>query len=303
MIITDPKQYTTRSAMQELVNTCEADFEKQLSDLCREVCNGDYSVVLLSGPTCSGKTTTTNKLIASLCQKGADVHIVSVDDFYYDRMYLMARSEQLGFDVDFESIAAIDLPFFQMCMRSLLEGKKTLLPRYDFVLGRRNAYEAYQLQSNSVIIVEGIQSVYPEITAVFSEVSNLSVFISTAQAVACGESVFDPTEIRLIRRLVRDSRNRGATAEFTFSLWKSVTDNEIKSILPYQDKAHVKLNSSMAYEPYLMKSFLIPLLEKDVSSESPYYHTAKKLIDKVKELPSLDPSLIPSESVYHEFIG
>ena len=303
MIITDPKRYQEYEYTRQLVNDCEEAFEKQLAQLCTKVGLESYKVILLSGPTCSGKTTTTNKLVETLNNKGNDVYIVSVDDFYYDRMYLMARSEQLGADVDFESIAAIDLPFFKMCMQSLLSGEKTLLPHYDFKLGRRSAYYAYQLKENSVIIVEGIQSVYPEITKVFEGTDNLSVFISTERGVCCGESCFTPVELRLIRRLVRDSRNRGATAEFTFSIWKSVTDNEERSIMPYKDKAVVKIDSSMGYEPYLMRQFLIPLLEKDVSKDSPYYLMAKSLVERLEKLPTLDALLIPKESVYHEFIG
>ena len=303
MITTDPKQYLDPQVARQLVYDCEEAFENQLSALCRTVGLGDYQIILLSGPTCSGKTTTTNKLVQTLNDRGNDVHIVSVDDFYYDRMYLMARSEQLGQDVDFESIAAIDLPFFKMCMQSLLEGKKTLLPKYDFMLGRRSAYDAYELTDNSVVIVEGIQSVYPEIAQVFCNTKNLSVFISTEKSVCCGDSVFPPQELRLIRRLVRDSRHRGATAEFTFSLWKSVTDNEAKSIFPYKDKAQVKIDSSMGYEPYVMRSFLIPLLQKDVAKDSPYYSLAASLIKRLEQLPSLDATLIPDGSVYHEFIG
>ena len=303
MIITDPKQYTDPSAMRQLVFASEEAFENQLSNLCKTVRLGNYKIILLSGPTCSGKTTTTNKLVETLCQKGSDVHIVSVDDFYYDRMYLMARCEQLGEDLDFESIAAIDLPFFKMCMESLLSGKKTLLPHFDFVLGRRNAYDAYQLKENSVLIVEGIQAVYPEIAQIFSKTENLSVFISTARGISCGKCTFSAKELRLIRRLVRDSRHRGATAEFTFSIWKSVTDNEEKSIIPYKDSADVQLDSTMEYEPYLMKSFLIPLLENDVASDSPYYPRARALIKKLENLPTLDETLIPDNSVYQEFIG
>ena len=303
MIITDPKRYQEYEYARQLVNDCEAAFENQLAELCKRVGLANYKVILLSGPSCSGKTTTTNKLVETLNNKGDDVYIVSVDDFYYDRMYLMARSEQLGADVDFESIAAIDLPFFKMCMQSLLNGEKTLLPHYDFVLGRRTAYYAYQLKENSVIIVEGIQSVYPEITKVFEQTDNLSVFISTERGVECGDCCFDPTELRLIRRLVRDSRHRGATAEFTFYIWNSVTENERKSIMPYKDKSDIKIDSSMGYEPYLMRSFLIPLLEKDVAKDSPYYQNARSLIERLEKLPPLDASLIPKGSVYCEFSG
>ncbi len=304
MIVTDPRLLTNEEAKRQLVFDCEAAFEKQLTDLCDSVCGReDLRAIMLSGPTCSGKTTTANKLIRSLRENGKDVHVVSVDDFYYDRMYLMARSEQLGFDVDFESIVSIDLPFFKMCMQSLLAGEKTLLPRYDFKLGRRNAYEAYQMKENSILLVEGIQAIYPEIVSVFSHIPSVSVFINAARSIVCGKSTFDPIEVRLVRRLVRDSRHRGACAEFTFSLWKSVTDNEKRSILPYMDTVTYRLDSSMGYEPYIMRAYLIPLLEKDISSDSPYYKEARSLIDRLQDLPVIDPTGLPNSSVYHEFIG
>ena len=304
MIVTDPKRFVSQEEQRNLVNDCEAQFEKQLEKLCEGVCaTKDLRAIMLSGPTCAGKTTTANKLICSLRAIGKDVHVISVDDFYYDRMYLMARSEQLGFDVDFESIAAIDLPFFKMCMQSLLEGKKTLLPRYDFVLGRRSAYDAYQMQNNSILLVEGIQAIYPEITEVFAGKRSVSVYISAERGISCGNCRLTPTEVRLVRRLVRDSRKRGAGAEFTFSIWKSVTDNEQKSIFPYKNGVTYLLDSTMAYEPYLMRGFLLPLLEKDVPQESPYYALARLFIERFADLPDLDPALLPASSVYHEFIG
>lgn len=303
MIYSDPKQLFSEEAMRHLVNDSEERFEKQLTDLCENVGKiGNLRAIMLSGPTCSGKTTTANKLIRSLIADGKDVYVVSVDDFYYDRMYLMARSEQLGFDVDFESIAAIDLPFFKMCMQSLLEGKKTLIPKYDFKLGRRSRYEAYQMMENSILLVEGIQAIYPEITAVFAEVSTVSIFISVAQSIHFGQFSFDKTEARLVRRLVRDHYHRSSGVEFTFALWKSVTDNEIKSIWPYRDLATYQIDSAMAYEPYMMKDELLTLLKEGVSKESPYYEAANTLICKLKDLPSCKASYLPPESVYHEFI-
>jgi len=226
-----------------------------------------------------------------------------VDDFYYDRMYLMARSEQLGFDVDFESIASIDLPFFKMCMQSLLRGEKTLLPHYDFVLGRRSNYEAYQMGENSVLLVEGIQAIYPEIRAEFAACASVSVFISVESAIDCKEAVFSPTEVRLVRRLVRDHHYRGANTEFTFSLWKSVTDNEKASILPYMHTATYRLDSAMAYEPYIMKNQLIPLLLSQIFEKSPYYEKSRDLIAKLQKLPDCPADYLPPHSVYHEFIG
>lgn len=304
MIVNDPRLILSEEDKRNLVKDCEARFEKQLEDLCDGVCAQEgLRAIMLSGPTCAGKTTTANKLIRSLRAIGKDVHVVSVDDFYYDRMYLMARSEQLGCDVDFESIAAIDLPFFRMCMSSLLAGSKTLLPRYDFVLGRRSAYEAYQMTDNSILLVEGIQAIYPEICCIFANEKSVSVYISAERGIVCGNCKLTPTEVRLVRRLVRDSRKRGATAEFTFSIWKSVTDNEQKSILPYKNGVTYRLDSTMAYEPYLMRGFLLPLLQRDVPPSSPYYAVARLFMDRFADLPDISPALLPDSSVYHEFIG
>ena len=304
MIRSDPMSLQTPKAMRQLVLDSEERFECQLRDLCDQVSSlRDLRTIMLSGPSCSGKTTTANKLIGSLVKSGRDVHVISVDDFYYDRMYLMARSEQLGKDVDFESIVSIDLPFFKMCMDSLLSGEKTLLPHYDFKLGRRSSYESYQMTENSVLLVEGIQAIYPEIVSVFDTQPKVSVFSCVESDIACGDVVFDCTEVRLIRRLVRDHHFRGANAEFTLSLWKSVTNNEKRSIFPNRHLVDYSINSAMAYEPYVMRDYLIPLLESGVPKNSPYYQTARSLMDRLASLPSCESKWIPKKSVYREFIG
>ncbi len=304
MIQSDPRALVDRETMRQLVNDSEKRFEQQLDDLCDSVgAMRGLRVIMLSGPSCSGKTTTAGKLIRSLSEGGKDVHVISVDDFYYDRMYLMARSEQLGKDVDFESIVSIDLPFFKMCMQSLLCGEKTLLPRYDFKLGRRCSYETYQMKPNSILLVEGIQAIYPEITEVFQNENKVSVFSCVESAIACGDVVFEPTEVRLIRRLVRDHHFRGANTEFTLSLWKSVTKNEEKNIFPNRHTVDFAIDSAMAYEPYVMKDALIPLLQAEINEHSPYCTRMQSLIMRLSDLPSLDADLIPRGSVFREFIG
>ncbi len=303
MIRSDFGALVNQETMRQLVDDSEKRFEQQLNDLCDRVgAMQSLRVIMLSGPSCSGKTTTAGKLIRSLRESGRDVHVISVDDFYYDRMYLMARSEQLGQDVDFESIASIDLPFFKMCMQSLLSGEKTLLPHYDFKLGRRSSYETYEMKHNSILLVEGIQAIYPEITEVFKNEKTVSVFSCVKSAIACQDVVFEPTEVRLIRRLVRDYHFRGANTEFTLSLWKSVTENEEKNIFPNCHTVDFAIDSAMAYEPYVMKDALIPLLRKEVDEHSPYYQEAQSLILRLQTLPSLDTDLIPEGSVFREFI-
>ena len=289
--------YTEEKAF-EYVKNCEDAFEKLLSDTLSSVLNTpDLKIITLSGPSCSGKTTTARKLTAEIEKTGRRAKVLSIDDFYRDSL----RFEE---NPDFESAAAIDLDYFSECTKSLFEGKTTYFPVYDLGRGVRRGTAEYIPAKDDIYIFEGIQAVYPEITTHLRDLGYTSVFINVTDDVSVDGVVFDKNEIRLVRRLVRDRLFRSASAEFTFSLWDSVRSNEEKNIFPHVPALDNFINSFLPYEFFLMRGRVIPLLET-VPEDSVYFERAKKLKDKVSLLPEcpVTEEMIPKNSLYREFIG
>ena len=297
------KNFRSQKDKAAYVAECERAFETQLESICDGLCaGGRLRAIALSGPTCSGKTTTAAKLIGDLSALGADVHMISIDDFFREREALDREAEVAGGSApDYDSIKAVDLGLFAECTDNLLSGRRTVLPRYDFGSGQRGEGETIVPGDNSVFIFEGIQAVYPEITALLPEDAK-SVFISVADDIELNGVYFNRRDVRLMRRLVRDYKFRGAKPEFTFYIWRSVLTNEERSINPYESGADVRINSLMPYEIFVAAGELVPLLEL-VPTDSRYYPKALELEEKLGKFDPIPAGLIPNGSVLREFYG
>ncbi len=245
MITLNPR-IPSESAKLELIKSSEAKFEARLDEVCREVLAENVKIIALSGPTCSGKTTTANKLTSELTKNGIEVHLVSIDNFFLPRTEEDFEHMRSGKQIDYDSVEALDLELLKKCAASIIAGEPTDLPIYDFVARRATRFEHVDPNDHSVFIFEGIQAIYPEITALFGE-KYKSIYICVDEDVQIGEWYFMRRELRLLRRLVRDYKFRGASPEFTLYLWRGVTKNEDKSILPYADTVDIKINSFMEY--------------------------------------------------------
>ncbi len=285
------------------VARCEADFERQLDEVCAALLKKkDLRIIALSGPTCSGKTTTGNKIVSELTAAGANVHIISIDDFFHEQD-ISKRDEQMasGKNFDYDSIDAIDFELLKEKSASILRGDPTELPGYDFTTGRRFVRETVDPDEHSVFVFEGIQAIYPEVRALLGE-RCVSVYISVAEDLEFNEIFFGRRELRLIRRLVRDYKFRGADPTFTFYLWRSVVSNEEKNIYIHEDSVDYRINSLMPYEVMLLKKDLLAILA-EVDENSMYYAKALDFARRMEAVPVLDPALVPAESVMREFIG
>ncbi len=284
----------------DFVTKCEHDFELRLDKAIKEVVEANVKILLLSGPTCSGKTTTANKLIAELEANGRKITIISIDDFFYERdggRIVKDDNEK----IDYDSINAIELPLLQDCIRHARVGNTIRVPIYDFISQKRTGYNEHVITENEIIIFEGIQAVYPEIVALF-DTSFVGIFINVNEDTCINGIEFTKNEIRFIRRIVRDRRFRGASADFTFYLWETVRENEEKSIFPNKDVCTIQLDSFMPYELFLMKKYAIETL-LEVLPESKYYKYAQGLIKKMSSLDEVDYKYIPRNSLYTEFLG
>ena len=284
----------------DFVRVCEADFEAKLDGVCREIIDSETKIIALSGPTCSGKTTTAGKLTQELTKNGAEVHLVSIDNFFRERDCLDREAIMANKNIDYDSVDAIDLALLEDKVRSIIAGEPTDLPVYDFTLGRCVRYERVDPNEHSVFVFEGIQAIYPEVTALFGG-SYKSVYICVEDDVEAGEAYFGKRELRLMRRLIRDYKYRGASPEFTFFLWRSVAANEDRSILPYAETADIRINSFMPYEIYLMSAVLPEILGL-VPDTHVYYPKAYEIMRKLSGITKLSPELVPKTSLLREFI-
>lgn len=300
MITVDRTSFTKDEA-KDFVLACEARFAKNAAQLLEQLLSDEATeCITLSGPTCSGKTTMAGKLTDAITKAGKNAVVLSIDDFFKTRLFPNVPDHE----VDYDSVDAIDLAYLSECADKMLRAERTPLPRYDFVSGTRSETGEYVPTQDDIIIFEGIQAVYPEVVRLFRGYPYKSIFISVQQPLSVGGTVFTPEEIRLSRRIVRDYRCRAASPAFSFHIWKSVRANEEKNIYPYMSGCDFKIDSCMAYEPFMIAPHLIPLLES-VPIDSPYFADAMRLREKYScvEGAVIPSELLPEDSLYREFLG
>lgn len=293
--------FSSEEEIRKYVDECEAAYRAEVSAACAYAAAGG-SIITLAGPTCSGKTTTALILDGDFLAMGKTLHTISIDDFYFDRDFLIERSKAKGEGVDYDSPSTIDLALFGKVVADIEDGGTVTLPRFDFKTGTRVSMETIDITDGDVFLFEGIQAVYPELTRHLAGHNFTSLFISVEQPLLCGSVIFDTRELRFMRRLVRDARTRGAGAEFTCSLWDSVTANEDLHIYPNLGNVHCRIDSLLPYEVSVIKPFVLALLET-LSPESAYRAQADALREKLKDVPVIDAKFVPRDSVFREFIG
>lgn len=290
--------FNSEEEISRFVDECEKSFEWRLDKASEKIVNSGASIILLSGPTCAGKTTTAEKIIEDFNKIGKSVTVISLDNFFKDVKDTRVVSDK---EIDYDSVDALDLEELRKCIESIGVGKIVKEPIFDFLSQSRNGYNEHLITENHVIIFEGIQAVYPEVTALFKG-NFVGIFINVQDDVCVNGEIFKKDEIRLIRRIVRDIKFRAASADFTFYLWKSVRKNEEKSIYPNQGVCSVTLDSFMEYEIFLMKPYLKDALSK-IPRSSQYFDDAESLLKKFENIQEISYDYIPENSLYTEFLG
>lgn len=286
---------------RQYVAQCDADFEERLDKMMKQICACDgIDFITLSGPTCSGKTTASKKLISEFSERGKKVKIISLDDFFRDREVL--EKECGGGRLDFDSEKALDIAELQRFMHGLQTSGQARLPKFDFELARRTHFEQFSMKDADIVVFEGIQAIYPAFTSLFFKDAKLkTIYISVLDDLMLGETVIPPREIRLWRRIVRDYRFRAADPEFSFRLWEGVVHNEDINILPFADRSDFMIDSLQGYEPCMLKKELLKLLDT-ISPTSKYYGESRQIIKTLEGIDEISEEYIPKNSLYHEFL-
>ncbi len=282
----------------------EAGYRSALSAAADQIlAQKNCRIIMLSGPTCAGKTTTGKILTAALQQAGRRVTMISLDDFYLDRAVLLQRAKERGGMIDFDSPDTLDYDCLAGTMAEILSGRPIHLPCFDFRTGTRAGERLITPAEEDIYIIEGIQAVYPSvIDCVGNDGARISVFATVMQRIEADGVEFSPEEIRFFRRLVRDSLFRGAEAAFTAHLWVSVRENEEKNLLPYGEECDVRIDTAFSYELSALRHFLCPLIAT-LPDDTPQARLAKEKLPVLERIAGFDRAFLPSDSLYREFLG
>ena len=289
----------------ELIKIAEAFHENKLAQVagCVAEANRERGVrlVLISGPSSSGKTTFAKRLGVQLRVLGLNPVLISLDDYFVDRE--KTPRDENG-EYDYEALEAIDLEQFNDHLKRLERGESVDIPRYDFISGTRQWHDnPLQLDERSVLIVEGIHGLNPALTPGVPESRKFKIYVSCFTSVALDNvSRIATSDNRLLRRLTRDYRTRGNDALSTLARWESVRRGEEKHIFPYQENADVMFNSSLFYEISVLRRFAEPIL-REVPDTVPEYDEARRMLKFLDNFIPISPEEIPPTSLLREFIG
>lgn len=288
---------------RELVAASDRNLEKRMEEVAKQVVSSpSLRLIGLTGPTCSGKTTTAKLLTKVLEEQGRRVHVISIDDFYYDKEVLQRRAElDPNIEVDYDSEDTIDVELLEEKANSLLSGKETRMPRFDFHSGARVDGLTVTPKPDDVFLFEGIQILYPRVDEILRRQDYRSIYICPTSSIRIGEEEFDSNEIRLMRRLVRDYLYRSTDPDFTFYVWQSVRDNEEKSIFPYAHFCNYFIDSTMPYEIGMLKPYLQRILAL-IPPEGRYYEQAKEILRQLSRVQPIPSAYMSPNSLYKEFI-
>ncbi|MBI5943450.1 MAG: nucleoside kinase [Chloroflexi bacterium] len=284
----------------EIVLVSEALHEQNVADIAQQIAQKKSRIILIAGPSSSGKTTSSRRLAIQLLARGVSPYPLELDNYFVDR-------EKTPLDKDgkhdFEALEALDLNRLAQDIEKLLNGERVQLPRYNFKSGMSEAGDIIQLKDGQPLILEGIHGMNPRLIPDRWTDAAFRVYVSAlTQLNLDRHNRVSTTDTRLIRRMVRDARERGYSATQTISRWESVRRGEKRHIFPYQENADVMFNSALVYELAVLKPFAEPLL-RQVQHRAPEFIEARRLLAFLEWFLPLDASLIPANSIVREFVG
>jgi uridine kinase len=287
----------------ELMRIAEALHEKKIAQIADMIAFNKHKkkIVLIAGPSSSGKTTFAQRLAIQLRVNGLRPTTISLDDYFVDREH--TPKDENG-DYDFESIDAIDIMLFNSHLAELIAGKEVGIPIFNFHKGcREDFYRELKIDEDQLLVVEGIHGLNEKLTSSIHKDSKFKVYVSALTSMNIDDHNRIPTtDTRIIRRIVRDFQFRGCSAVNTMKRWPSVRRGEEKNIFPFQEEADIMFNSSLIFELGVLKTLAEPLL-KDVDSSYEEYSEARRLIEFLQNFLPIDSKEIPANSIIREFIG
>ncbi len=296
-------EFVSTGRYDEIIRLSEAHYESQLADIADQIyeSKNDIKLVLIAGPSSSGKTTTAKKLEVYLQSKGFKTHSISTDDYFVDRE--KTPKDENG-DYDFEALETVDIDLFNKHLAKLLDGEKVTLPRFNFITGKRETTSnTITLGERDLLIIEGIHGLNEDLTPSVERNRKFKIYISPlTQLNIDNHNRIHTSDTRRLRRIIRDNKTRGYNAADTLQRWPKIRMGEEKYIFPFQDDCDAIINSALIYELGVLKTYAEPLLFS-VSEDDETYPEAIRLINFLRNFLPIPSDEVPRDSVLREFIG
>lgn len=300
--VADLNKYITSGNIQELVLVQEALQEQKIAQIARQIAdNPEKKIIMIAGPSSSGKTTFSHRLSVQLKACGLKPHPIPVDNYFVERE--QTPVDENG-EYDFEDLYAVDIELFNDHMSRLLKGEEIEPPVFNFKMGRKEySGKKLRLGSDDILVIEGIHCLNDELSYSLPQKNKFKIYISALTQLNVDEhNRISTTDGRLLRRMVRDFRTRGASPKRTLSMWESVRRGEERNIFPYQEHADVMFNSALIYELAVLKPYAQAILY-NVNNDEPEYQEAKRLLKFLQYFLTFSGEGIPNNSIVREFIG
>lgn len=298
----DINKDVSNGLIKDFINLSEIRFNEEISDITKLIKERkNVKFVMIAGPSSSGKTTTTRRLKTYLDCQGYNTIVISTDDYFVDRDKT-PRDEHGNYD--FECLHAIDIEHLNKDIKDLLDGKDVALPVFDFVRGTKNLSDKkVRMNEKTIVLIEGLHSLNDDLVPIINENQKFKIYISPFIGVNIDRhNYISTTDLRLIRRIVRDNRSRALNVDKTFKLWDNVRKGEVKYIFPFIHQADIVLNTALNFEIGVLEVYALPLL-LSVKIDSPYYEEARRLIYFLKEFCPIPSECVSKDSILREFIG
>ncbi len=300
--VADLNYIVSHGKINDLIRMDETLQSNRLLNVAKEIEKNKATkkIILLAGPSSSGKTTTTMKLCMYLRSLGLHPKMISMDDYFVERN--QTPTNEKG-EPDYECFEAIDHELLNQQISDLLAGKKVKAPIYNFIEGKKAFKKELELGADDILLMEGIHALNPKILATISNDRKYKIYLSALTELNLdNHNRFPTTDNRLLRRIVRDNRTRGYSVEDTLKVWPNVRKGEELYIFPYQDEADSTINTALIYELGVLKTYGEPLLYS-VDENSNYYEEAKRLLNMLRLILPIASEAIPDDSIIREFIG
>jgi len=288
--------------MEDIILVQESLQERRIGEIATEiVARGGVKFVMIAGPSSSGKTSFSHRLSVQLKTHGLKPHPIALDNYFVDRKYTPRDAKG---DYDFECLEAIDVEQFNKDMLKLLAGEEVAMPTYNFMTGEREYKgNTLKLEPDDILVIEGIHGLNGKMSYALPDESKFKIFISALTTINIDDHNRIPTtDGRLLRRMVRDYRTRGASAKRTIQMWPNVRKGEEENIFPFQEEADVMFNSVLIYELAALKQYAEPILYS-ISKDEPEYYEAKRLLKFLGYFLSIPTDTLPNNSIAREFVG
>ena len=300
--VSELNRRVTKGNINDLIFLSESNRNRRLLNISEEIFNNkNIKIVLMSGPSSSGKTTTSKKLQLFLSGNGVNPISLSIDDYFLDRDKTPKLKDG---SYDFESIRSINVKKFNKDLKDLLDGKEIYPSKYNFILGKSEiSNESIRLSDNDILIIEGLHALNDELTASIDKKNKYKMYICPLTVMSLdNHNVISASDIRLLRRIVRDNLTRGYNASQTIENWKKVKEGEEKYVFAYHESADVIYNTSLLYELGVLKTYVEPLLFS-LNETDKNYKEAIRLLNLLKNVLPVPTDYIPADSIIREFIG